>query len=125
MKQAATLLMSIYFTIGSLFPLSDFSQLLQIGELLEHYEQHRSTITDDSQLSFYEVFVIHFMNHDDHEDPEHANLPLMSIDSSMVLMAYEEEEVLHYQMDTPAQDNFTFNLPQDREFNISIFEPPI
>ena len=125
MKQAATFLLSIYFTIGSLFPLSDFSQLLQIPVLLDHYEQHQADSGNDSLLSLYEFLVSHFMINDDHEDPQHANLPLKSIDSSLVLISIDRGIELQMSSDIPVDTDFIYHLPRNREFNKNIFEPPL
>ncbi|MDH3652335.1 MAG: hypothetical protein OEQ53_21780, partial [Saprospiraceae bacterium] len=56
MKVIFTRLLALYFLLGSLFPQTDFAQLLHLPEALHHFQQHlneaRSTETPFSIWTF-------------------------------------------------------------------------
>lgn len=79
----------VYFSLGACFPRNDFSQLLKINDLLEHYELHQKEANALGEtITFTEFILLHFSNADGHEHKNengHDNLPLKNFTTSMVL----------------------------------------
>lgn len=77
MAKYIALFMAFYFMFGSLLPRTDFSQLWQLDELVEHYQMHKA---EARPLMF---LWAHLTNPDGHEHPghsdEHQQLPLQSV----------------------------------------------
>ena len=77
--------------LGSLIPLSDFSLLLHIPELAEHYELHVAEADQNGvEFSFWDFLEIHFFDPDGHQHEggdQHENCPfhLLHASSSFVL----------------------------------------
>lgn len=84
MKITAHILL-IYFSIGACIPNCDFSQLLKLGNLMEHYDEHQEeALAIGETISFSEFLYIHFIDGDEHQhenEDHHENLPLQNITS--------------------------------------------
>jgi hypothetical protein len=83
MKSIAYML-AFYFLLGSLFPGTDFSQLIRLAHLLEHFELHQQHAAQrDQSLSLAAFLLDHFWNPDRHEPGDaghhHQDLPLQSV----------------------------------------------
>lgn len=82
-------IMIFYFTLGACIPKCDFSQLLKINDLMEHYELHqKEAIALGKTVNFSEFLLLHFFNAEQHEhdsENSHDNLPLQNFTTSIVL----------------------------------------
>ncbi len=73
--------MAFYFSLGSLLPRADFSQLGKIPSVIRHYQLHQQIAHDQGKAFSWLTFVAeHFVHTDSHEhdDGEHSHqkLPL-------------------------------------------------
>ena len=75
----------LYFFIGACFPKGDFSQMLKISDLMEHYDLHKQQAQILGQsMTFPEFLYIHFVNVDEHEEDHHGthdDLPFQQFNS--------------------------------------------
>ncbi len=73
------LLFAFYFTLGSLFPGTDFRQLGLMVNMVHHYNTHRvlaeSSAEDTGFLAFIWEHIISPADHDDLKNHTHAGLP--------------------------------------------------
>lgn len=87
--KAVTYLLLFYFALGALMPRCDFSQLLTVNNLLQHFETHQLEAQSEGQaLSFVNFLYIHFVEGDQHQHnspAEHQNLPMQNISSTLTL----------------------------------------
>ncbi len=91
MKITANIL-AIYFLLCSFIPRTDFSQLLRLKDLQEHYQLHRQeALAAGKDVSLQEFLYNHFVEQNNHEHPDdgggHDSLPMHSCQVS-VLMAF-------------------------------------
>jgi hypothetical protein len=81
------IILAFYLLLGSIFPRTDFSQLLRLADLAEHFSEHQAeAVANGQDVSWWNFLKIHFL-HTDHDHQEggdqHANLPFHSMDSSI------------------------------------------
>lgn len=92
-------IMLFYFTLGALLPKSDFSQLLKVNDLLEHYALHQQEAEAVGEVCvFTEFLYLHFVSNDDHQhdqQDEHEQLPLQSLSSSILLCLIDVAVTAH------------------------------
>jgi len=77
--------------IGSFIPRTDFSQLVYLGDLKEHYQAHQAAAKlNNTSITFLEFLCQHFIdsNHHSEEDHEedHHKLPLQTLNNFVNLM---------------------------------------
>ncbi|NNE30374.1 MAG: hypothetical protein HKN16_12105 [Saprospiraceae bacterium] len=82
--------MAVYFSFGACMPRTDFSQLLKLDELSEHYQLHveeANQVGEEMTLSSF--LYLHFIVGDEHqhEGEDHEDLPLQNITSSISMIA--------------------------------------
>ena len=81
-----SLILAFYMLIGGLIPNSDFSQLVRIPDMMEHFQLHQEELADSGlELSFWDFIKIHFISPNGHEhdgDEHHQNCPFQSFCSS-------------------------------------------
>lgn len=78
----------LYFSFGACIPKSDFSQVAQFNDVLEHYELHQK----EERVSFSEFLYIHFIEGDEHQhsDPsEHEKLPFKYVSDIIYSLFFE------------------------------------
>lgn len=74
--------MAFYLFFGALFPRNDFSQLLKVQDMWEHYQEHLLSSPEADWRSFLCEHFIHPEKHaDDQHTNQHEELPLMSLSS--------------------------------------------
>lgn len=129
MKAAAQIL-AFYFLLGSLFPGTDFSQLSKLCKLLEHFELHLQTATQQGQALRFSAFLLdHFSGEASHEHGDagqsHQELPLQSIQYfPMVLPEHSLLLALSpYKPTTALYVSEEDAMPSG--FRGSIFRPPV
>lgn len=86
MKRCFTILMCVYFTAGALMPRSDFSQLISLYDLIDHYNLHAETYTNgEEMLSILDFIKDHYVGDSEHEhdEEEHEDLPFKSLNVTM------------------------------------------
>lgn len=117
------------FSLGALLPKSDFSQLLKLNNLVQHYQLHQSNASIDGvTISFSEFLYIHFIDSDEH-DQENGNhehqLPLYDLTVSLHLIPASTVESISIIGDifTKIQACIPQAVPQTLIKNI--FHPPI
>ncbi len=71
----------VYWSLGSLFPLGDFSQLAMLPSLVEHYRLHKAE--SEQALSFPAFFALHYLGaasgHSHDDGAGHHDLPLKTL----------------------------------------------
>jgi hypothetical protein len=75
-KKIIAITLSFQILLGSLFPRIDATELAKIGELIEHYQEHKSSENQD--LSFVDFLIMHYSpssNHTKTAKHSHQNLP--------------------------------------------------
>ena len=81
---------SFYFLLGSLLPGTNFSDLVRIPDLVDHYQLH----VEEAALICEEYSILnfvndHFINPDKHtqkgHDQDHQDLPLHNISPSLLM----------------------------------------
>ena len=76
-------ILAFYLLIGSLIPRMDFSQLMYLGDLKEHYLEHQeAAVEQQTSFTFLEFLYNHFIDSQQHSDVDHEEdhhkLPLQS-----------------------------------------------
>ncbi|MEZ4932518.1 MAG: hypothetical protein R2788_10410 [Saprospiraceae bacterium] len=85
MKFTAYILASLPPLLGSFIPRTDFSQLLRLKDLQEHYQLHcQEAEMAGKEVCLQEFLYDHFIEHNDHEHAEkngcsHEGLPMHSL----------------------------------------------
>ena len=82
--KALVYILVVYFSLGSIFPYTDFSQLLKVPGLITHFELHRlEAQAIGESFSLLDFTLNHFFDPTDHDHAEggHQNLPLKSFHS--------------------------------------------
>lgn len=86
-------MLTLYFAIGACMPRTDFSQLMYIDDLIEHYKLHKEEAFQIGEtISFHSFLYLHFIEGDEHEhdqDSHHDNLPCKTISTSSTLIAFD------------------------------------
>jgi len=77
--------------IGSFIPRTDFSQLVHLGELKEHYLEHQTEAAlAGTSITLFAFLYQHFIDSNEHSDADHEDdhheLPLQTINSFVNLM---------------------------------------
>jgi hypothetical protein len=77
--------------LGSLIPKTDFSQLVHLGKLRAHYQEHQlEAALQHQSFTFFDFVYIHFINPDEHTDAnheeEHQQLPFQTITNAIVFI---------------------------------------
>ena len=125
-----THILIIYFVIGACVPRSDFSQLSQVNNLLDHYKLHQLEAEALAvKISFVEFLYLHFVSGDEHQHSngdEHDGLPLYSLLSGILLYVKKTSHVLKtcftvaLEKEIFFQDTFYLN-----PFIHQVFHPPV
>ena len=85
------LLLAFYMLIGSFIPRTDFSQLVYLGDLKEHYLEHKAEAAEQNlSITLFEFLYQHFIDSNEHSDVDHEEdhhqLPLQTMNSFINLM---------------------------------------
>jgi len=77
--------------IGSFIPRTDFSQLVYLGDLKEHYLEHKAeAAAQDLSITFFEFLYQHFIDSNQHSDADHEDdhheLPLQTMNNFVEMM---------------------------------------
>ena len=71
--------MAFYLFLGSLIPRTDFSQLLHLADLAEHYQTHAEAAeVKGEEFSLHDFLCIHYFHPEKHEHEDesaHEQLP--------------------------------------------------
>lgn len=119
----------VYFSIGACIPRSDFSQISQLDDLLDHYKLHQEeAVKAGAKISFFVFLRIHFIQGDEHKHPnenEHQNLPLYSICSGILLFVYQVDNTWNLVTALSEEREITFqNSFYLKPFIHQVFHPP-
>ena len=120
---------SFYFLLGSLIPGTNFSDLIHIPDLVNHYALHmEEAALLNEDYSLLRFINDHFINPDKHtqgeHDQDHQDLPLRNIASSMFItcaFSMVEITVSHAELNV----NFSYFLAEAPGCDKPIFQPPI
>ena len=115
-----------YFLI-SVFMCANTSigQLLKVPNLIEHYNEHKNELTNDS-ISFIDYIVSHYSKNADNNH-DHEDLPFKTLDnSSSTLFAFS---IITYQIQVvkpliSTQKKFFYNKSFKSNLIASIWLPP-
>ena len=88
--RTAVLLFTLLFGILSMAPNMQGAQLLKVGELIEHYEQHQSS--DESFGSFLSFVQDHYFNNLHHGKNE-RHMPFKSAISGAHILHLQENKI--------------------------------
>jgi hypothetical protein len=121
--------MAAYFTLGSIFPATDFAQLAKVPNMWSHYTQHRDMAVDrGGEVSFIDFLRFHFYSPSEHQgEHEHDDLPYHSANSSLNNLLVSEIALYGSPM-TEAQNSRTefFYIANYRfNYSASLFQPPV
>jgi hypothetical protein len=75
MKRSAAILFCLIFSLKSIFPSFELSNLVDVPELLSHYRAHKA---ENSQITFIQFIHLHYDSDSEHfdDDPRnHQKLP--------------------------------------------------
>lgn len=75
MKSVVAFVLSCWILVGSLFPGFSVDQSARLGDLVQHYQQHRQ---DNVGLRFIDFINMHYgadSDHQKHPNHSHHNLP--------------------------------------------------
>jgi len=118
----------LYFSAGACLPHSDFSQLQNLPDLIEHFHEHKQeALLEGQSIDLLDFLYMHFVSGEDHHDDEgnHEGLPFQNISpaSSCLLTVHaawpEFRSSGHVSFSHIYQDKC---LPG---ISASIFHPPI
>lgn len=83
--RSLVLLLTAYFFLLGLLPQLDGSQLTRVGQLWQHFDQHRTELTDTGgELSFLDFLYEHYLAPEQHDHPDrsqHEQLPFQHFGS--------------------------------------------
>ena len=125
------LCMAVYFLIGACIPRCDFSQLMHIDDLVDHYQLHVvEAETAGGSITVSEFLYIHFISGEehDHESPaDHDQLPMQQFAQTMTMHTASLDFHMGSSETTIVLDNIfpgttTFISVEDSK---GIFHPPI
>lgn len=128
MKISAGIL-AFYLLLGSFFPRNDFSQLLGLPYLLEHFQEHLETAKLDNQsIDFFDYLWMHFVESKDHKDSHdrqsHEKLPLhnspVSFDYLFYMLSWPVKSAIPF----AAQENSQVYSWSSSDFIFTVFRPP-
>lgn len=120
--------MIFYFSLGACIPKCDFSQLLKINDLMEHYGLHqKEAIALGKAVNFSEFLMLHFFNAEQHEHDDensHDNLPLQNFTTSIILCITTPQS-LHSSFKQLIERTLpAFDSPYIKTITFDIFHPP-
>lgn len=79
--------------IGSFIPKTDFSQLLHVADMLEHYQLHKNEAVAQGQdfciVDFIKAHVLPSEEHDHDDTEDHENVPCQSPHVSVLLFSMD------------------------------------
>lgn len=120
----------LVFSTGAMIPHSDFSQLLKVSELMEHYKLHQEEdLLSGHESSFFEFFIEHIINEPmhTHDDTSHDDLPFQQFSMSVVLFIEEMPDLNSLNADNHFPKSM-FNAVRNLVCNgyiVGVFQPPI
>ncbi len=123
-----SLVMAMYFTLGSFFPCTDFSQLVKAPNMWNHYLEHREMAMENGDnVGFLDFLHFHFLSPSDHQgEHEHDNLPFHSISHNAPILLLEVFSLdwmpfsgIRYKTEFHYLLNYRFN------YSASLFQPPV
>lgn len=77
--------MAVYFTLGSLFPATDFAQLAKVPNMWNHYTKHREmALQIGEEVGFVDFLRFHFYTPSEHQgEHDHDDLPYHTVNSGI------------------------------------------
>jgi hypothetical protein len=124
-----SLIMAIYFALGSLFPVTDFAQLAKVPNMWEHYTQHRDmAVLEGKEAGFVDFLRLHFYSPSEHQgEHEHDDLPYHSANSGsnnllvidIPLVWKPEIEIRSFKAEFCYLLNYHFN------YSATLLQPPV
>ena len=90
-----SLLMAVYFTLGSVFPSTDFTQLAKVPNMWSHFIQHRDMAMEQGkEVGLVDFFRFHFYTPSEHQgEHDHDDLPYHSVNSGTNTLLIQEIEM--------------------------------
>ena len=87
MKQVFSIFFAGWFLLGGLIPLGDYSQLMKMPDLMEHYRLHQAEASASGEKStFFQFIDEHYFsprNHQHQGENDHPDLPMYHISIGM------------------------------------------
>lgn len=117
----------VYWSLGSLFPLGDFSQLAMLPSLVEHYRLHKAE--SEQALSFPAFFALHYSgasSHHHHDDGAgHHDLPLKTLHEFQWVSARFAPSLPSFPAGSPACLADLSDYPLSEGARSAVFRPPL
>lgn len=86
-----SLVLAFYMLIGSFIPKTDFSQLLHLSDMVEHYQLHKKNAVAQGLnfclVDFVKVHVLSSEQHEHDNTDDHKKLPCQSPHVSVLLFS--------------------------------------
>lgn len=122
--------MAFYMLVGSFFPRTDFSQLVKLANIMEHYGQHQADQRfGDAQLSLVQFLEIHFVTPDEHQQfpgHEHGDLPFHTVNTLQHYTADTFPGLPRFEwVSTRIVHQFFYAALSFSNFSDGIFHPPV
>lgn len=120
--------MAFYLLLGSFLPQTDFSQLLKLNKLMEHYDFHvEQAQAQGDVFSFGEYLCIHFIHPDQHEhnDSSHNDLPLHTFSGGLTMIALQTGFHLPVPSSSSSPTSFATQQWHSQNFLGMLLRPPI
>jgi hypothetical protein len=120
---------SIYFLLGSLIPGTNFSDLIHIPDMVDHYVLHvEEAALLDEDYSLLKFINDHFINPDEHKqsghEHEHQNLPLHHVSSTLLITG--EYAIVEFPFSLAELNSQFCYIPVEAPgCDKAIFQPPI
>ncbi len=127
--KAFSFIMAIYFTLGSFFPATDFSQLAKVPNMWSHYTQHREmAIQNGEEVGFVDFLRFHFYTPSEHQgEHEHDDLPYHSLNSGtnnllVVDLPFQRSQTMEV---CNTKTEFFYLLNYHFNYSATLFQPPV
>jgi hypothetical protein len=118
-----TLLLALYFFVGSFFPHSDWEELPKLANLMEHYQEHRQQ--SGTAFSVWDFINLHYIHPEKNQGDHHHNLPFFQHAMSFApALIPHFQFALHYAPEAPVNHRAEHRLMQAQNVHRSIFQPP-
>ncbi len=124
------LILAFYMLIGSFIPKTDFSQLLHISDMVEHYQLHKKNAAAQGQefcwVEFVKAHVLPSQEHEHDESGNHEKIPCQSPHVSVLLFTIDVEFDISDDISFPT---FLNDLSFQNNFHLtgfikSLIQPP-
>jgi hypothetical protein len=117
----------VYWSLGSFFPLGDFSQLAMLPSLVQHYRLHKAE--SEQALSFPAFFALHYSGASSHQHHDggagHHDLPLKTLHEFQWISARFAVSLPASPASNPTRLADPSDYPLSEGARSAVFRPPL